>query len=73
VHTEIVQEYPEDPTRYCNETKMQGEKEFLDEAQSRDYVKKLYNRKSLVLLIKATSEDLSNAYKDGKMSCCRST
>ena len=35
--------------------------------------KKLYNRKSLVLLIKATSEDLSNACKDEKMSYCRST
>jgi hypothetical protein len=52
---------------------VQREEEFLDEAQSRDYVKKLYNRKSLVLLIKATSEDLSNACKDGKMSYCRST
>jgi len=53
---------------------VQGEEEFPDEAQSRDCVKKkLYNRKSLVLLIKATSEDLSNACKDGKMSCCKST
>jgi len=31
----------------------------------------LYNKESLVLLIKTTSEDLSYAYKDGKMSCCR--
>jgi hypothetical protein len=52
---------------------MQGEEEFPDEAQSKDCVKKLYNRKFLVLLIKATSEDLSNACKDGKISCCRST
>jgi hypothetical protein len=52
---------------------MQGEEEFPDEAQSRDCVKKLYNKKSLVLLIKATSEDLSNACNDGKMSYCRST
>jgi hypothetical protein len=52
---------------------MQGEEEFPDEAQSRDCVKKLYNMKSLVLLIKATSEDFFNACKDGKMSCCKST
>jgi hypothetical protein len=26
----------------------------------------LYNRKSLMLLMKTTNEDLSNAYKDGK-------
>jgi len=52
---------------------VQGEEEFSDEAQSRDYVKKLYNRMSFVLLIKATSEDISNACKDGKMSYCRST
>jgi hypothetical protein len=52
---------------------MQEEEEFSDEAQSKDYEKKLYNKKSLVLLIKATSEDLSNACKDGKMSYCRST
>ena len=52
---------------------VQGEEVFPDEAQSRDCVKKLYNKKSLVLLIKATSEDISNACKDGKMSCCRST
>jgi len=54
---------------------VQGEEEFPDEAQSRDCVKKkkLYNRKSLVLLIKATNKDLSNACKDGKMSYCRST
>jgi hypothetical protein len=45
---------------------VQGEKEFPDEAQSRDCVKVVYNRKSLVLLIKTTGEDLSNACKDGK-------
>jgi hypothetical protein len=45
---------------------VQGEEEFPDEAQSRDCVKKLYNRKSLVLLMKTTGEDLSNACKDGK-------
>ena len=44
---------------------MQGEEEFPDEAQSRDCYK-LYNNKSLVLLMKTTSEDLSNACKDGK-------
>ena len=33
----------------------------------------VYNMKYLMLLIKATSEDLSNACKDGKMSCCRGT
>ena len=52
---------------------MQGEEEFPDETQSRDCEKRLYNRKSLVLLIKATNEDLSNACKDGKMSCSRGT
>jgi len=44
----------------------QGEEVFPDEAQSRDYVWRLYNRKSLVLLMKTTGEDLSNASKDGK-------
>jgi hypothetical protein len=39
---------------------VQGEEEFPDKAQSRD-CEKLYNRKSLVLLMKTTSEDLSNA------------
>ena len=43
---------------------MQGEKEFPDEAQSRDCVEVVYNRKSLVLLIKTTGEDLFN---DAKM------
>jgi hypothetical protein len=52
---------------------VQGEEVFPDEAQSRDCVKVVYNRKPLVLLMKTTSDDLSNAYKDGKMSCCRST
>jgi hypothetical protein len=45
---------------------VQGEEVFPDEAQSRDYVWRLYNRKSLMLLMKTTSEDLSNTYKDGK-------
>jgi hypothetical protein len=45
---------------------VQGEEEFPDEAQSRDCVEVVYNMKSLVLLIKTTSEDLSNTYKDGK-------
>jgi hypothetical protein len=35
---------------------VQGEEEFPDEAQSRDCVKVVYNRKSLVLLIKTTGE-----------------
>jgi len=52
---------------------VQGEEVFPDEAQSRDCVKVVYNRKPLVLLIKTTNEDLSNAYKDEKMSYCRST
>jgi hypothetical protein len=52
---------------------VQGEEVFPDEAQSRDCVKRMYHRKSLVLLMKTTGEDLSNACKDGKMSCCRST
>jgi hypothetical protein len=52
---------------------VQGEEVFPDEAQSRECVKVVYNRKPLVLLMKTTSEDISNAYKDGKMSCCRST
>jgi len=43
---------------------VQGEEEFLDEAQSRE--EKLYNRKSLVLLMKTTGKDLSNACNDGK-------
>jgi hypothetical protein len=45
---------------------VQGEEEFSDEAQSRDCVKVVYNKKSFVLLIKTTGEDLSNACKDGK-------
>jgi hypothetical protein len=45
---------------------VQGEEVFPDEAQSRDYVWRLYNRKSLMLLMKTTGEDLSNTYKDGK-------
>ena len=45
---------------------VQGEEEFLDEAQSRDCVKVVYNKKSLMLLMKTTGEDLSNACKDGK-------
>jgi hypothetical protein len=52
---------------------VQGEEEFPDEAQSRDCVEVVYNMKYLVLLMKTTSEDLSNTYKDGKMSCCRGT
>jgi hypothetical protein len=51
---------------------VQGEEVFPDEAQSRDYIE-VVQQKSLVLLMKTTSEDLSNACKDGKMSCCRST
>jgi hypothetical protein len=47
---------------------VQGEEEFPDEAHSRDCY-----RKSLVLLMKTTGEDLSNACKDGKMSCYGST
>jgi hypothetical protein len=43
---------------------VQGEEEFPDEAQSRDCVEVVYNRKSLVLLIKTTGEDLFN---DAKM------
>jgi len=45
---------------------VQGEEVFRDEAQSRDYVWRLYNRKSLVLLMKTTSKNISNACKDGK-------
>jgi hypothetical protein len=45
---------------------VQGEEVFPDEAQSRDCVKVVYNRKSLVLLMKATCKDLSNACKDEK-------
>jgi hypothetical protein len=45
---------------------VQGEEVFPDEAQSRDYVKVVYNRKSLMLLMKTTCEDFSNACKDGK-------
>jgi hypothetical protein len=52
---------------------VQREEKFSDETQSRDYVKVVYNRKSLVLLIKSTCEDLSNACKDEKMSYCRGT
>jgi hypothetical protein len=44
---------------------VQGEEEFPDEAQNRDCVEVVYNMKSLVLLMKTTSEDLSNTYKDG--------
>jgi len=36
-------------------------------------VKRLYNRKSPVLLMKTTDEDISNACNDGKMSCCKDT
>jgi hypothetical protein len=36
-------------------------------------VYKMYNRKSFVLLMKTTDEDLSNTCKDGKMSCYRGT
>ena len=68
-----MQEYPEDPTRYCYETIGARRRKFPNEAQSRDCVKKLYNMKSLVLLMKTSSDDLSNAFKDGKMSCCKST
>jgi hypothetical protein len=31
----------------------------------------LYNRKSLVLLMKTTGEDISNAYKDGKRAVAK--
>jgi hypothetical protein len=52
---------------------VQGEEVFPDEAQSRDYVKVVYNMKSHVLLMKTTGEDLSNACKDGKISYCTGT
>jgi hypothetical protein len=45
---------------------VQGEEVFPDEAQSRDCVKSCVQQKSLVLLMKTTGEDLSNACKDGK-------
>jgi len=47
---------------------VQGEKVFPDEAQSRDYVEVVYNKKSIVLLMKTTGDDLSNACKDGKIA-----
>jgi hypothetical protein len=50
---------------------VQGKEEFPDKAQSRDCVKVMYNRKSLVLLMKTTSEDLSNACKDGKRAVAK--
>jgi hypothetical protein len=50
---------------------VQGKEEFPDKAQSRDCVKVVYNRKSLVLLMKTTSEDLSNACKDGKRAVAK--
>jgi hypothetical protein len=45
--------------------RQQVQEVFPEEAQSRD-IEKLYNSKSLVLLMKTTSEDLFNACKDGK-------
>jgi len=41
---------------------VQGEEEFSDEAQSRDCVKRMYHRKSLVLLMKTKGEDIKESW-----------
>ena len=45
---------------------------FLDQAQSRDYVK-VVQQKVFYALGKNNNEDLSNVWKDGKMSCYTGT
>ena len=65
--------YPKDPMRYCNEATGARRRRVFRWSLEQRPCEKLYNRKSLMLLMKTTHDDLSNACKDGKMSCCGGT
>ena len=67
-----MQEYPEDPTRYCNEMIGARRRRVPRWSSEQRLWEKIVQQKVFCAL-KAISEDLSNACKDGKMSCCRIT